>query len=102
MENKENRDKLQKLMAENPDAELRFFAWGDCEYDHVELDISSIEIEYIALYNDEQWLDEDDYSEKLYENMYDDYENEEQLKIAVDKELKKIEFKKSICVRLVI
>ena len=106
MSNKENREKLQKLLLENPDCELRFFVSDSLEFDYscIETYISNITIDYLALYTEEQWLDSDDYEEALYNVMGDDFPNDElgqkKLEEAVSKEMKKVNFEKIICVWL--
>ena len=98
-----NRYKLLKLLNENPDKELKFFVSDDCGYDYFwnECSISDIVIKKLALYNDEMWLDVEDYEEMLYDDLCDDYENDERLESEVDKEMGKVEFKEYICVYLI-
>ena len=97
----ENKKTLLRLIAENPDHELKFFIHDDiCEYTWTECGINSIRIENMALYNGEEWLDEEDYEERLYDVLADKYENDDHLKDAVDKEMEKVEFTSYICVFL--
>ena len=97
----ENNKKLLKLVAENPEVELKFFA-QECmgDYNWNECKIDDIRIENMALYNEEIWLDTDDYVEKLYDELSDEYEDDDHLKQAVDKKMKQVEFNEYICVFL--
>ena len=97
----EYRNTLLRLMLENQNCKLKFFVHDDV-YDYIwnECSISNISIKNMALYNGEKWLDEEDYEEELYYDLQDKYEDDEQLKHAVDKEIEKVKFNMYICVFL--
>lgn len=96
-----NKQTLLKLIAENPYHELKFFVQDDIgDYYWNECDINMIKLEYMALYNDEEWLDKEDYEEKLYDDLANEYEDDDHLKQAVENEMEKVEFKEYICVFL--
>ena len=98
--NKNNKE-LMKLVSENPNHELQFFvAENDCEHSWNSCQINSIKLETMAVYEEEQWLDEDDYEERLYCDLSDKYDDEDELKNAVELEMLKVEFKSYICVFL--
>ena len=98
--NKSNNE-LLKIIAENPNHELMFFvADRPCEYQWTSCEINHINLTAMALYNDEIWLDEEDYEDKLYDVLSDEYKTNETLKEAVDCKIAMTKFKDYICVYL--
>lgn len=101
MDNLKNNKELLRLVAENPNHELMFFvADRPCEYQWTSCEISHLNIDSLALYNDDVWLDAEDYEERLYDTLSDEYENDDELKEVVDCKMAMVKFKDYICVYL--
>lgn len=71
---------LRKLILENPDLPLLIFANEDVnngDYSYTLADVNSVSIQKLALYNDEQWFDEDEFEEEIADKMSmdDEYKN---------------------------
>lgn len=95
-------NEFRTMVIENPKLPIRFFTSDDCnsgEYSYEESFISSLEIKSLTLHED-QYLDEDDFKEGLFEKLYDEFENEEELNKHIDEIMKSKKFEKSICVYL--
>ena len=95
---------LRKLIIENPDLPLLIFAgeeswFGDWNYNQTDARVWGIQ--NLTLYND-MWLCEDDYRERLSDDLcdYEEYENmsdEEYFKM-IDQEVAETEFCKAIVI----
>lgn len=93
---------LRNLILENPDLPIIIFCGEDSwngDYQYCQANSTKGEIESLILYGD-MWLDEDDYREKLADNLCDEEEyknlsNEEYEKM-VDKKVDESEFVKAI------
>lgn len=81
----EDTTELRKLIIENPDFPLLFFAGDDAYvdegYQYTMAYASNASIQELTLYND-VWMDKDDYAEKLG----DDLDFEEEYKDMTDEE----------------
>ncbi len=95
---------LRNLILENPDLPVLIFcgeeAWnGDWGYTQAEA--SKGEIETLTLYDD-QWLDEDEYREKLSDDLCDEPEykdlSDEEYEKMIDEKVKGTEFVKAIVI----
>lgn len=96
-------EKFRKIIFENPTLEFKFFVSEDAnqgDWGYEECDISEPYISELALYNEEQWLDVEDYEEKVYEELADKYKDESELNKEVDKFIKNVEFERFICVNI--
>lgn len=96
---------LRKLIIENPDLPLLFFvgddAYIDDGYQYSMAYASDAEIQELTLYSD-VWMDEDDYVEKIrddlaFEEEYKDMTDEEYDKI-VEQKVNETEFVKAIVI----
>lgn len=71
--------KLRKLILENPDLPLLIFAgeesWSD-NFPYEQVDASRASVETLTLYGD-IWMDEDDYEDRLRDNLcdFEEYKN---------------------------
>jgi hypothetical protein len=95
---------LRKLILENPELPLLIFCGEDSwsgEYAYQQVSASRGEIESLILYGD-TWLTEEDYAEKLADDLsgeeeYEDLSNEDYLKM-IDRKVSESEFVKAIVV----
>ncbi len=93
---------LRNLILENPDLPLIIFcgeeAWGG-DWGYTQADVSKGEIENLILYGD-QWLDEDDYREKLSDDLCDEPEykdlSDEEYEKMIDEKVAQSKFVKAI------
>ena len=77
----------------------------DFDFGCQEMNISSISIRHLALFDNEQWMDKEEYGDALFESdKYAKYpkteEGDKLVRELVNKELEKVEFKKYVCVYL--
>ena len=93
---------LRKLIVENPDLPLVCFAWEDAntgEYPYELTYIYGCAIKKLTLYND-YWLDEDDYAERLADDLNDieeyAYLSDEEFYAMVDEKVKNAEYVEAI------
>lgn len=96
---------LRKLILENPDLPLLIFANEDAnngDYSYMQADVTSVSIQKLALYNDEQWLDEDEFEEEIADKMSmdDEYKNlsNEDFDKAVKEKINNTGFVKAIVI----
>lgn len=96
---------LRKLILENPELPLLIFASEDAnngDYSYMQADVTSTSIQRLALYNDEQWLDEDEFEEEIADamSMNDEYKNlsDEDFNKAVQEKINNTAFVKAIVV----
>lgn len=94
---------LRNLILENPELPVLIFCGEEAycpDYSYTMAYSSKGEIEELSLYNDEQWLNYDDYREELTESLSDNVEHEnlsdEEYEKMIDMKMKKIEFVKAI------
>ncbi len=95
---------LRNLILENPNLPVLIFcgeeAWSG-EYGYEQADASKGEIETLTLYGD-QWLDEDDYRDKLSDDLCDEPEykdlSDEEYEKMIDEKVKETEFVKAIVI----
>lgn len=93
---------LRNLILENPDLPILIFcgeeAWSG-EYGYTQADARSGKIEKLTLYDD-LWLTEDDYKEKLADDLADDEEykklSDEDFWKMIDKKVEGTEFVEAI------
>lgn len=96
--------KLRKLIVENPDLPLLIFAGEEAwqgEYSYNQTDASVWGIKTLTFYND-MWLDEQDYEDRLYDDLcecaeYVDMSNKEYDKMIKQK-VAETEFCKAIVI----
>lgn len=95
---------LRKLILENPDLPILVFcgeeSWSG-EYSYEQADINRGSIRELTLYKDE-WLDKDDYREKLASEMADDEQyndlSDYDFFNLIDEKVKETEFVKAIVI----
>lgn len=95
---------LRKLILENPDLPLLIFAgeyaWSD-NYPYEQTDASGGEIQTLTLYNG-YWLDENDYEDRLRDDLCDleEYKNlsDEEYDKMIDQKVAETEFAKAIVI----
>lgn len=101
----EDTTELRKLIIDNPDLPLLFFvgddAYIDDGYQYSMAYASNAEIQELTLYSD-VWMDKDDYTEKLsddlaFEEEYKDMTDEE-YDAMIDQKVNKTEFVKAIVI----
>lgn len=96
--------KLKQLILENPDLPLIAFAgedaWQDIGYGYTQADVRC-DIEALTLYSD-MWCDEDDYRDRLSDNLADEEEyknlSDEDYEKMIDEKVKETEFVKAIVI----
>lgn len=95
---------LRKLILENPDLPLVVFAgedaWdGECCYTQAGC---RCHLDSLTLYNDYYWCDEDDYEERLIDNLADEEEYkdmpDEEFEAMIKERVAETEFVKAIVV----
>ena len=94
--------RLRKLIVENPEMPLLCFVSEDAhtgEYPYEQAEIYDCKVKRLTLYND-YWLDEDDYAERLANDLndmeeYEDLTNEEFCAL-VDEKVKNAEYVEAI------
>ena len=98
---------LRKLIIDNPQLPLLIFANEDAndgDYAYMQADVSSVSIQELGLYNDELWLDKEDFEEELADKMSmdDEYENlsDEDFNKAVKEKIDSTEFVKAIVINV--
>ena len=98
---------LRKLILENPDLPLLIFcgeeAWcGDWAYSMAYA--GKPQIQFLTLYNDKLWVDEDEYRDYLYDNLADEEEyinlSDEEYGKVIDQKVAETEFCKAIVIRV--
>lgn len=94
---------LRKLIIENPDLPLVVFcgedSWTDTwAYEWAE--VRSVGVDELTIYNDECWLDRDDYRDRLRDDLCEDYEHlsDEEYDAMIDKMVAETKFEKAIVV----
>ena len=95
---------LRKLILENPELPVLFFcgeeAWSG-DYGYTQATATKGEIQNLVLYSD-QWLDEEEYGEKIFDDLSDQEEyktlNKEEFTKMIDKKVADAEFVKAIVV----
>lgn len=95
---------LRNLILENPELPLLIFcgeeSWSG-DWGYTQADASKGEIETLTLYN-EQWMTEDDYAEKLSDDLSykEEYKNmtDEEYNKMIDKKVEETEFVKAIVI----
>lgn len=101
----EDTTELRKLIIENPDLPLLFFvgddAYHDEGYQYSMAYASNAEIQKLTLYSD-VWMDKDDYTEKLsddlaFEEEYKDMTDDE-YDAMIDRKIEETEFVKAIVI----
>ena len=101
----EDTTELRKLIIENPDFPLLFFAGDDAYvddgYQYTMVYASNASIQELTLYND-VWMDEDDYAEQLgddlaFEEEYKDMTDEEYDEM-INQKVNETEFVKAIVI----
>lgn len=98
---------LRKLILENPELPLLIFVGEEAycpDYSYTMAFSSGGEIQELSLYNDEMWMDYDDYKDKLtddleYEEEYKNLPDEEYDKM-IDEKMKEVEFVKAIVIHV--
>lgn len=96
----EKMNELKKAIIDNPNLPLRFFVSEDTncgEYPYEENYISKIVVEGLVLYNG-QYYNKEDFGEKLFEYMHDEFDSEEELNKHIDEIIKTKNLEKTICV----
>lgn len=95
---------LKKMILEHPDLPLLIFCGEDawCEdFQYAQAMSATPSIQKLTLYGD-QWMDEDDYGEKLYDNLSDEeeYKNltDEDYEKMIEQEIEETEFTKAIVI----
>lgn len=95
---------LRNLILENPDLPLIVFcgeeSYQDNGYAYSMANYSHVEIENLALYNNEVWFDEDDYRERLEDDLCEEPEyvglSDEEWDKMIDQNMAEVEFVKAI------
>lgn len=95
---------LRNLIIENPDLPLLIFcgeeSWHD-EWAYESAEVNSVSIQNLTLYDD-IWMDEDDYKEKLSDDLCDEEEykglSDEDYDKMLDEKVKETEFVKAIVI----
>ena len=95
---------LRNLIIENPDLPLVVFcgeeSWHD-EWCYEQAEVNSVSIQDLTLYDD-IWMDEDDYKEKLSDDLCDAEEykdlSDEEYDRMLDKKVKETKFVKAIVI----
>jgi hypothetical protein len=94
---------LRKLIVENPDLPLVVFcgedSWTDTwAYEWAE--VRSVRVDELTIYNDEYWLDREDYEDRLRDDLCEDYEHlsDEEYDAMIDKIVAETDFEKAIVV----
>ena len=95
---------LRNLILENPDLPLLVFcgeeSWHD-EWSYESAEVKSVNIQDLTLY-DNIWMDEDDYKEKLSDDLCDEEEykglSDEDYDKMLDEKVKEAEFVKAIVI----
>lgn len=97
---------LRKLILENPDLPLIIFCGEDAyrgDWTYEQAYVNSCRIDSLTLYRD-MWLDEDDYWDKLSDDMCDEpeYQNlsDEEYEKMIDEKVKNTDFVKAIVVNV--
>lgn len=91
---------LRNILIKYPKLPIKFFVAGDCnlgDYPYEECSITKVSVDNVTLYN-EEYMDEEDYADRLYNDLYDEFESEEELNKHVDEIITKTKFEKTICV----
>lgn len=95
---------LRNLILENPDLPLVVFcgeeSWHD-EWAYEQAEVHGVSIQTLTIYND-TWADEDDYRERLSDNLCDEEEykdlSDEDYDKMLDEKVKETEFVKAIVI----
>lgn len=95
---------LRELILENPELPLIIFCGEDSwsgEYAYQQVDASRGEVEDLILYGD-TWLTEEDYAEKLYDDLSDEEEykgmSDDEYGKMIDRKVSSSEFVKAIVI----
>lgn len=96
--------KLREIILNNPDLPLLVFAGEESytgEYGYNQTDVNKVDVEKLTLFED-MWMGEDEYKEKLSNQMEEDskYDNltDEEFDDIVNKKVKETEFVKAVVV----
>lgn len=95
-------NELKNAIINNPNLPIRFFVGEDSncgDYQYEENYISNIVVDYVTLY-DGQYLNKEQLDEKLYYDLCDDFESQEDLYQYIDALIANINFKNTIVVFL--
>lgn len=93
---------LKNAIIKNPDLPIRFFIGEGCnqgDYSYEENSISKVSIDSLTLYND-KYMDEDEFADEIYNNLYDEFKSENELNKHIDGIIGSRQFVKTICVFL--
>ena len=96
------KEKLLRLMNEYPTYEVKFVVSEELCADGSNsiCDIADITVDALAEYGEEELLDYDDYSERLYDYYADEYEDDNHLEEFVTSKMEDVKFTKYILVWL--
>ena len=96
------KEKLLRLMSENPELEVRFVTDNDlCEFSsRVFYEIEDVTIDKLAKYRDEELLNYDEYYDELCGYYANEYENDDQLEEFVERKMQDVVFNRYILVLL--
>lgn len=96
----EDTAELRKLIIENPDLPLIVFCGDDCWHDfypYEKANVNGCDVKELTLYND-WWLDKEDYTEKLGDDLADEKEyidmTDEEYDKMIDQKVSETEFVK--------
>ena len=95
---------LKKLIIENPELPLLIFcgedAWGQ-DFPYTQADVNSCSVQSLTLYDD-MWLDEEDYTDRLRDNLCDEEEyidlSDEEYDKMIEEKVAETEFVKAIVI----
>lgn len=101
----EDTTELRKLIMENPDLPLLFFAgedaYSDEGYQYSMAYASDASIQELTLYGD-VWMDKEDYAEKLSDDLCDEEEykdmTDDEYDAMIDRKIEETEFVKAIVI----
>ena len=92
---------LRKLILENPELPLLVFCGEDAlcqEFAYSQADVHRCSIQSLTLYADDMWLDEDEYTDRLRDDLCDDYADlsDEEYDRMIEQKVAETEFVKAI------
>lgn len=93
-------NELKSTIINNPDSQLKFFVGedGNCgDYQYEENCINNVIVEELILHQG-RYYNKEDFGEKLFEVLQDEFESEEELNKHIDEIIKTKNFEKTICV----
>lgn len=93
---------LLEIIQKYPNHEIMFLVSGEesSNWWTSIADIEDIQVGKYGLYNDEIWLDEEDYEDRLYCDLEDYYNKYDDLKEAVERKMAEADFREFIAVYL--